>query len=335
MKQTTLCYIQMDGRFLVLHRTKKKNDENADMYIGLGGHFEKDETPEECMLREVYEEAGIRLEDYAYRGIVYFHSDVYEDEEMHLFSASSPLCVLPECDEGELCLLTREELLASKMWAGDRIFLSLLFDGADFFKLSLRYEGDKLVFALLNGSPAELFELLDEQGSRTGRFKERSLVHRDGDFHETAHIWIYKKESGGVELLLQKRAQNKDSYPGCYDISSAGHLARGEGSLEAARRELYEELGIRAKESELRFIGYFDHLQSAFFNGKPFLDNEHSALYLYNGSALNAGALALQKDEVESVRWFEAAYIDAHIDEANFCIIREEWNLVIDAIERL
>ena len=129
MKKTTLCYIECGGKLLMLRRTKKKNDGNDEKYIGLGGHFEKDETPEECMLREVYEEAGILLSDYSYRGIVRFQSDLWEEEEMHLFSAFAPAFPLPECAEGELCLVEKEDLFFLNLWEGDFLFLSLLLEG--------------------------------------------------------------------------------------------------------------------------------------------------------------------------------------------------------------
>ena len=151
MNRTTLCYIDVCGKLLMLHRTKKKNDENAGMYIGLGGHFLPGETPEQCVRREVYEEAGVTPDKFLYRGVVHFSSDVYEDEDMYLFTASCPAVDLPACDEGELCLITKEELLSLPTWAGDRIFLHLLFEGAPVFELSLRYEGRKLVRAVLDG----------------------------------------------------------------------------------------------------------------------------------------------------------------------------------------
>ena len=151
MKRTTLCYIDAGGKLLMLHRTKKKNDDNAGMYIGLGGHFLRGETPEQCVRREVYEEAGISPEEFAFRGIVHFSSDVYEDEDMYLFTASCPAFDLPACDEGELCLIPKEELLSLPTWEGDRIFLEPLFSGAPFFELSLRYEGQNLVRAVLDG----------------------------------------------------------------------------------------------------------------------------------------------------------------------------------------
>ena len=151
MTETTLCYIEVSGKILMMHRTKKENDENKDKYIGLGGHFEPGETPEDCMLREVREECGLTLSDYRYRGIVDFHSDMWDDERMHLFTAGAQLDPLPACDEGELCLVTREKLLSLDLWEGDRIFLRLLFDGAPFFFLALYYRGQTLTRALLNG----------------------------------------------------------------------------------------------------------------------------------------------------------------------------------------
>ena len=151
MIRTTLCYIRAGGKLLMLHRTKKKNDENAGMYIGLGGHFLPGETPEQCVRREVYEEAGVELTELVYRGIVHFSSDKYNSEDMYLFTASCPVFDLPACDEGELCFISEEELLSLPTWAGDRIFLNLLFSGAPVFELSLRYEGQTLAEAILDG----------------------------------------------------------------------------------------------------------------------------------------------------------------------------------------
>ena len=155
MTETTLCYIEDGGKILMLHRTKKQNDENKDKYVGLGGHFEDGETPEMCMLREVREESGLTLTDYRYRGIVDFHSDLYGYERMHLFTASAETKDLPECSEGDLCLISKEKLLALDLWEGDRIFLRLLFENAPFFFLALYYEEDTLKRALLNGIDAD------------------------------------------------------------------------------------------------------------------------------------------------------------------------------------
>ena len=145
MKLTTLCYLERDGRYLVLHRNKKEHDENEDKWIGVGGKFEAGETPEECALREVKEETGLTMTDYRFRGIVTFVSDVWGCEYMHLFTATGFTGELIECDEGDLVWLEKAELLKKKMWEGDRIFLKALDERKDFFSLKLRYEGEKLV----------------------------------------------------------------------------------------------------------------------------------------------------------------------------------------------
>lgn len=334
MNRTTLCYIEMAGKLLMLHRTKKKNDENADKYIGLGGHFLDGETPLECVKREVYEESGLTLENPTYRGIVHFSSDEFGEEEMHLFTDTLPLSAFSECDEGDLSLIEKEKLFSLHLWEGDLIFLSLLFNDAPFFDLSLDYKGEKLVSAALDGHPAELFDLLDENGNRTGAFKERSLVHRDGDKHATAHVWIYRKTKNGIELLLQKRAENKDSYPGCYDISSAGHLSRGEDYLPAAKRELFEELGISADNKDLIPIGFFDRKVTSFFSGKPFIDDEHSALYLYDGKDLKKDDFHIDKNELSEVRWFSSKELTDKVCDKSFCLNEKELALVLSAIQK-
>ena len=151
MKKTTLCYLTHQNDVLMILRNKKKNDENKDKYIGLGGHFLPGETPEECVIREVFEESGINLSAPRYCGIVTFHSDIYPSEEMHLFSKELQVRpILPACNEGTLCFLSTEQLFSVNMWEGDRIFLSLLFENAPFFHLTLRYEGENLISATLN-----------------------------------------------------------------------------------------------------------------------------------------------------------------------------------------
>lgn len=152
MKNTTLCYIEREGQYLMLHRVKKANDINRDKWIGIGGKFEDKESPEDCVRREVKEETGLTLTSYAYRGIVTFVSDRYETEYMHLFTADGFRGDLIDCDEGTLEWVPRERVPDLPTWAGDRIFLKLLMEGAPFFSLKLCYEGDKLVRAVLNGA---------------------------------------------------------------------------------------------------------------------------------------------------------------------------------------
>jgi len=144
---TTLCYIEKDGCWLVMHRTKKEHDENGDKWIGVGGKFEYGESPEECALREVKEETGLTMTEYRFRGIVTFVSDEWGTEYMHLFTCAAFEGELADCDEGELVWLPKAELLKKKMWAGDRIFLKALDEREDFFSLKLRYQGEELVEA--------------------------------------------------------------------------------------------------------------------------------------------------------------------------------------------
>lgn len=157
MRNTTLCYIEQGGSYLMLHRTKKENDQSHDKWLGIGGKFEDKESPEECILRETREETGLTLTSYRYRGIVTFVSDIWETEYMHLFTADGFTGTLIDCDEGDCVWISREKLLSLPMWEGDRIFLNLLFDPEHpFFSLKLEYQGDTLVYAAKDGVPLPL-----------------------------------------------------------------------------------------------------------------------------------------------------------------------------------
>ena len=153
MKMTTLCYPERDGKYLMLHRTKKEQDENRDKWIGVGGKFEAGESPEDCMRREVLEETGLTVTSFRYRGIVTFVSDVYPCEYMHLFTCTEWIGELLECDEGELAWIDKSELRSLTLWEGDRIFLDLLETDVPFFSLKLTYRGEALIGAELNGTP--------------------------------------------------------------------------------------------------------------------------------------------------------------------------------------
>ena len=156
MLYSTLCYIEKDGKYLMLHRVKKEHDANRDKWIGIGGKFEDGESPEECVLRETKEETGLTLTDYRYRGIVTFVSDKWETEYMHLFTATGFFGKLIDCDEGVLEWISKERLAAIPKWQGDEIFLRLLDSDAPFFSLKLRYEGENLVFAALDGAALDI-----------------------------------------------------------------------------------------------------------------------------------------------------------------------------------
>ena len=152
MKETTLCYIQKDNKYLMLYRIKKDEDINKGKWIGIGGKIENDETPVQCLLREVKEETGLTLTSYNYRGIVRFRSDQYESEDMHLYTADGFNGELTDCDEGILEWIDRKELYNLPMWEGDKIFLGLISTDADFFDLILSYKKEKLISASINGN---------------------------------------------------------------------------------------------------------------------------------------------------------------------------------------
>lgn len=153
---STLCYIEQDGKYLMLHRTVKENDVNKDKWIGVGGHFEADESPEECLLREVKEETGYTLTSYRYRGIVTFVSGTGVTEYMSLFTADGFEGEQLPCDEGELEWVDIDQIENLNIWEGDKIFFRLLAEDHEFFSLKLVYDGgDKLQSAILNGVPME------------------------------------------------------------------------------------------------------------------------------------------------------------------------------------
>ena len=151
MINSTLCYIENDGKYLMLHRVKKENDVNKDKWVGVGGKFEDGESPEDCILREAKEETGLTLTSFKYRGIVTFVSDKWETEYMHLFTADGFSGELTECDEGVLEWIDKEKLDAIPKWEGDKIFLRLLDEEGSFFSLKLRYRGEHLEEAVLDG----------------------------------------------------------------------------------------------------------------------------------------------------------------------------------------
>ena len=152
MRNTTLCYLERGREYLMMHRTRKTVDENRDKWIGVGGKLEEGESPDDCLLREVREETGLTLRSWRCRGIVSFVSDEWGTEYMHLFTADAWSGTLREdCEEGELAWIDRDELLKKELWEGDRIFLRLLDEERPFFLLKLRYRGDKLVEAVLDG----------------------------------------------------------------------------------------------------------------------------------------------------------------------------------------
>jgi len=330
-KQTTLCYIEKDNQYLMLHRTVKENDVNKDKWIGVGGHFEHGESPEECLLREVWEETGYTLTSWKYRGIITFVYGENMVEYMSLYTADRFTGEPAECDEGVLEWVDKDKVLDLELWEGDKIFFRLLNENREFFSLKLVYNTDDVLqYVALDGKPMELFDVLNEDGSRTGKVTERGVAHMEGTLHGTVHIWLVRpNEQSGYDVLLQKRSACKDSNPGSYDISSAGHVDAGDEVLESALRELYEELGIVATADELKEIGQHRGQFEAEFHGKLFRDNELSTVYLYQ-KPIDISQLKLQEEEVEEVIWMDFAECKEKIHNQTLpnCIYPGEFDMV-------
>lgn len=335
---TTLVYLEKDDALLMLHRVTKKNDENHDRWIGVGGHLEYGESPLECALRETREETGLVPSDLTERGVVTFLSEKGSYEIMFLFTAREFAGRPHACSEGYLEWVKIRDIGKLNLWEGDRVFFRLLAEDAPHFLLKLVYDTeDRLKEADLNGEKLELFDVLSEDGTPSGIRRERGVCHRDGSLHGTVHIWIARRRrDGGFDLLLQKRSENKDCYPGCWDISSAGHIPAGETPEESVKRELSEELGLSAQEGEITRIGDFRISFDEVFHGQPFCDREIAGLYVWKKD-LDPEALHLQKDEIDEVSWFPMETCFSMAEDrslARNCLVREELEKVRAYLEK-
>ncbi len=167
----------------------------------------------------------------------------------------------------------------------------------------------------------EIFDVIDKNGKPTGKTVSREQAHAEGIPHRTAHIWILREKEGHVQMLLQKRSMNKDSFPGMFDTSSAGHIQAGDEPLESALRELEEELGIHATPEQLHFAGTFPISFAKEFHGKMFRDEELAFVYIYD-QPVDIEKLVLQKEEVEAVEWFdfEETYEECKRCRDKFCV---------------
>ena len=153
---TTLCYIECEDSYLMMHRVKKEKDMNKDKWIGVGGHFEEGESPEDCLFREVREETGLQLISWKLRGIITFVTDVYEPEYMFLYTADSYSGEITDCEEGTLEWVKKSDVYELPIWEGDKVFFRLLEERKEFFSLKLRYESEKLVEVVLDGEKLEV-----------------------------------------------------------------------------------------------------------------------------------------------------------------------------------
>ena len=301
--------------------------------------FEADESPEECVLREVKEETGYTLTSYRFRGIVTFVSGNGVTEYMHLFTADEFEGKPIACDEGELEWVKKEDVLKLNIWEGDRIFLRLLADEEPFFSLKLVYDGhDTLVSAVLNGKPMELFDILNPDGSKTGIVRERVVAHREGSLHATVHMWIVRpNEKSGYDVLLQKRSQTKDSNPGSYDISSAGHVDAGDEILESAIRELKEELDIEAKPEELHYIGvHYGAFEAEFYGKNVFGNRELSSVYVYTEPVeIEKPQITERRSGSGSLDGLRGVQAEVHDGTMPNCIYEDEFRMVGEYLDRV
>lgn len=152
LRLTTICYIEKDEKYLMLHRTKKENDQSHDKWLGVGGKFEENEGPDECVVREVKEETGLTLLSYKLRGVMTFVSDIWETEYMFIYTADRFEGELTECSEGELLWVEKSKVPDLNLWEGDILFLKKLMEDSEFFTIKVQYQGEKLIYAVEKSS---------------------------------------------------------------------------------------------------------------------------------------------------------------------------------------
>ena len=291
----------------------------------------KEESPEECLLRTAeIRENNLSL-SWRSRGILTSVREGKSTEYVFLFSAQDSESIEKEESTDTVSWEKADEILNKTAGEEEKICFRLLMEDGPFFSLKVILDGKNILkMASLNGKDLELFDILREDGSVSGIVRERGVAHLDGSLHPTSHIWIVRRNrKNGWDLLLQKRSLRKDSNPGCYDISSAGHVAAEDAYLPAALRELEEELGIRAEEKDLHLAGmrkaYFEDV----FYGKPFRDYEISAVYIYD-RPVDEKKLILQESEVERVKWMDFKECCREVKEGSMknCIYMDELEIV-------
>ena len=180
----------------------------------------------------------------------------------------------------------------------------------------------------------EYLDIVTEDGTPTGKKVDRNTAHSDGILHRTAHVWVVRNINGRYEIMLQKRSMNKDSFPGKYDTSSAGHMPAGSEYLESAIRELDEELGIEATPNQLHYAGMFRTQYEKEFHGRLFKDNEVTKVFVYM-EPVNIEELSLQESEVEEVRWFALDEVAEEIKTSRdrFCVPSEGLSILTQYLE--
>ena len=178
----------------------------------------------------------------------------------------------------------------------------------------------------------EFLDIVDENGQPTGEIIDRETAHAKGILHRTSHVWLARRKKGKVQILLQKRAKHKSSFPGCYDISSAGHIPAGDSYEISALRELKEELGVKAEEKDLIYCGDRKVIWDDVFFGKPFHDRQISRVFLL-WLDREESEFTIQEEEVDSVLWmdFEQCYAGVQNGLFQNCIVLEELQMLMSA----
>jgi isopentenyldiphosphate isomerase len=195
------------------------------------------------------------------------------------------------------------------------------------------------VFEQKNGdvkAHMEYLDIIEENGQPTGEIVSRETAHRDGILHRTAHVWVIRRNAGSYDILLQKRSPEKDSFPGLFDTSSAGHIPAGEEPLPSALRELYEELGIEAAPDALQYAGTFRIQYEKSFHGHLFRDNEFTTVFVYS-QPVDISTLTLQKSEVDEVCWFDLddVWDEIHHSQDRFCMPIAGLNVLREYLTKL
>lgn len=184
---------------------------------------------------------------------------------------------------------------------------------------------------LAGSSQTEMVDVVDEDGNPTGETVDRVRAHADGICHRTSHVWVLREKDGNVQVLLQKRSDTKDSFPGCYDTSSAGHIPAGQDFAESALREIFEELGVKLSEKDLIYIGRKFISTDQIFYGKEFHDRQVSNIYA-TWLDMEEGQFTVQKEELSCVKWFDLLECIEQIrhNEIDHCINLEEITMIAD-----
>lgn len=237
-KESTLCYIEKDGKYLMLHRTVKENDVNKNKWIGVGGHFEHGESPEECLLREVKEETGYTLTSWKYRGIVTFVYGADTVEYMSLYTADGFEGEPAACDEGDLEWVEKDRLYDLELWEGDKIFFRLLDEGREFFSLKLVYDTeDALKYAALDGTPLDL----EEERRKSRKSSEKYAV-------------VFASVTGNTALLAEEIRKAKGEEACVYFGAPSGEISGLLSKADTIYAGFWTDKGSCSAEME-QFLG--------------------------------------------------------------------------------